>query len=488
MEKQQYKSKAHLINSMVLDGIWTEQQILDSLSKNYNDQRKTVQGHLIYLNKIKGVVIATDIDKKTIHPVDDMSKEALKQLVDKSYSRQGKIKSKDEVEQYMKEQEEKIKERNEKHDYYYRISEHDTTKVTLIEEHTTYRMIEFEEGDLKGFRRRIQPPGVPAGKKYPVLFELDKGFGKPELFSINGKARVKMKINPETAHLIPKKDPHFKFDRKIDSNIIEALNLNQTVALQGEPGSGKTSRLDQIAAHTNWPCIRINFNGNTSTEDFIGKMMFNPEKGAYFVYGKLPEGCKVGALIILDEFDFCQPEYGARLHKVFEESVGTNGNGFASRTLSIPENNGEVIDVHPETRFCATGNALFGDAKDRRGSHVGTQDIGAAFEDRFARIFEIGYLDPKSEQNILRKKVKGLKVKYRKAIVNVANQARSSFENGELMETFSTRRCLQWAKKSVFSKTLLEAAETTFLPKLRMDDKAVIKQLITMHVDEQQSE
>jgi len=382
-------------------------------------------------------------------------------------------KDSEEVEKFVEDRKEEMDKRNGATDFYYRVSDFDTVQVKILAEEPSYRTIEFLEGETRGSIRQITPEGVPKGKRFPILFEVEKGEGNPKLFSVDGKALVINKRDPKTEHLIPDADPNFVFDKKLSATIIECILLDKSLAIQGEPGTGKTSHIVQIAAKTNRLVIRENFNGNTTPEDFIGKMAFNPERGAYWVDGNCPRACRFGAIYIMDEYDFVQPEYGARLHRVLERNGG--------RQLSLPENNGEVIECHKNTRFFATGNALFGDAKDRRGSHVGTQDIGAANEDRFDVVAEIGYMTLKQESKIIKRKVPGLKRGHLQTILNVAADARKGFEAGELMETFSLRRDLQWADACRFTKTPMQGAENSFLLKLRGDDKATILDLIKLH-------
>src|SRR3972149_5944938 len=76
--------------------------------------------------------------------------------------------------------------------------------------------------------------------------------------------------------------------------------------LIGETGVGKTLAVRYLAWKTQNGLRRLNLNGATTVDEFLGKMLIN-EQGTYWVNGVLVDCMLAGDWILLDEINACLP-------------------------------------------------------------------------------------------------------------------------------------------------------------------------------------
>lgn len=206
-----------------------------------------------------------------------------------------------------------------------------TKQRTFVEcevvKHTNYsRVLKLLEGPLTGKTITIAPEGVGRGKLYPRVFSADH---KPKSF-FEFNRRVVL-TEPSSHPLVPKVDNGFRFQPFL-RDIIDSVNSRENILLTGGTGVGKTTHIVQLAAKTNQPLIRVNFNGETRLSDFIGKMHILGGDTKW-MDGVLPMAMRKGYWLLLDEIDFADPAVLSLLHPVLEEDS----------LLVLKENSGEVV-------------------------------------------------------------------------------------------------------------------------------------------------
>src|SRR5438046_10457905 len=57
---------------------------------------------------------------------------------------------------------------------------------------------------------------------------------------------------------VPDIDPAYKFDPETTRAICAGFAFDRRVMVQGYHGTGKSTHIEQVAAHLNWPLIRVN--------------------------------------------------------------------------------------------------------------------------------------------------------------------------------------------------------------------------------------
>ena len=79
--------------------------------------------------------------------------------------------------------------------------------------------------------------------------------------------------------LVPSVDPSYQLNPQASVAILAGFAYNRRVMLQGMHGTGKSTHLEQIAARLNWPCLRINLDGQITRMDLLGKEIITLEDG-----------------------------------------------------------------------------------------------------------------------------------------------------------------------------------------------------------------
>lgn len=241
-------------------------------------------------------------------------------------------------------------------------------------------------------------------------------------------------------HVEPAK-PYF-FRKELLSQFMSWLYApaGDSCLLVGPTGAGKSSLVEQTCARLNWPSITVSAHSRMEMPELTGYNLpvTDPVSGdlnTKFVDGPLTKAMRHGLVFVLDEYDTLDPSVTVGLHAVME-----------GRPLVIAENNGEVIRPHANFRFVACGNTA--GQSDEMGVYAATMQQNLASLDRF-RVFEVEYLEPKDEVDLVVKAVPGITKEIFENMVKIANSVRDQHQGkggNYLSVTMSTRTLLRWAR------------------------------------------
>jgi cobaltochelatase CobS len=239
----------------------------------------------------------------------------------------------------------------------------------------------------------------------------------------------------------PKVDGNYIFHETSRDIVVWFMTPSDPLYLFGPCGSGKTSLVKQLAAKLHYPVFEITGHSRLEYPDMVGHLAV--ENGSMkFQYGPLALAMKYGGLFVLNEIDLLDPSTAAGLNTILDGAP-----------LCIPENNGELIQPHPNFRFAATANTNGG--SDDTGLYQGTLRQNLAFMDRFI-LAEVPYPDPKAENELLKRAYPQIPDTVRAKMIEYAGEVRKQFmgsgdgsmEN-RLEVTFSTRTLLRWADLTI---------------------------------------
>lgn len=115
------------------------------------------------------------------------------------------------------------------------------------------------------------------------------------------------------------------------------MELDETPALWGIAGTGKTEFYRWLAWLMNLPFHRISITGSTEVDDLVGKTMYHPEKGTYFQYGRLATAWQSPGVICIDEPNTGPPDVWQLLRPLTDNS----------KQLVLDQHDGERIIRHP---------------------------------------------------------------------------------------------------------------------------------------------
>jgi len=264
-----------------------------------------------------------------------------------------------------------------------------------------------------------------------------------EVKSVFASIAVKIKWPATLAEYIPAAIDAFEFEEQ-DKRIAWALARGKNVFAEGPTGCGKTESFFQVCNRLGVPVRRINMNGDVTVKNFIGSKEAGPN-GTYFKEGLLPWCMENGVPIIVDEVDYTPPHIAAILHPVLEKG----------RRVYIPDAGRDYI---AKEGFTVLATANTGGKGDSTGVYTGTEILNTAFLDRFSVKMKKTYLVEATEIRLLQATFPSEALKNIQNMVSFAGLIRSSFMQGKLALTLSTRKLIEYfeAKMDFDAQTALD--------------------------------
>jgi MoxR-like ATPase len=213
--------------------------------------------------------------------------------------------------------------------------------------------------------------------------------------------------------------------------------LDETPALWGEPGTGKTELYRYLAWLMNLPFERMSITASTEIDELIGMMKFHPEKGTFFKYGRLPLAWMKPGVLCIDEPNVGPLEVWQKLRPLTDNS----------KQMVLDENENELIDRHVD---CFLGFAM-NPAWDPR--NIGANQIASADADRLFHVF-IDLPPASLEREIIANRVRldGWEISNDQLdmMMNIAQDVRDLSKDGTLTISWALRpqikvaRALRW--------------------------------------------
>lgn len=258
---------------------------------------------------------------------------------------------------------------------------------------------------------------------------------------------------------VPEIDETYRFNPDVTMAILVGFQRNRRVLVQGLHGTGKSTHLEQVAARLNWPCVRVNLDGQISRFDFIGKDAVVVRGGVQvteFAEGILPWSLQRPVALILDEYDAGRPDVMFVIQRVLERD---------GRLTLLDQS--RVITPHPSFRLFATANTV--GLGNLSGIYHGTQRLNHAQVDRWDIVAALNYLPEADERAIVLAKVPSLDTEPGRrtvaSMVAFAALTREGFRIGDLSTLMSPRTVISWAENLEIFRDVAQALRLTFLNK-----------------------
>ena len=268
----------------------------------------------------------------------------------------------------------------------------------------------------------------------------------------------------QKSDLVPSVDPSYQLNSQASVAILAGFAYNRRVMLQGMHGTGKSTHLEQVAARLNWPCLRINLDGQITRMDLIGKDIITLEDGkqvTQFQEGLIPWSLQRSIALILDEYDAGQADVMFVIQRMLERE---------GRLTLLDQN--RVIEPNPAFRIFATSNTV--GLGNWNGMYQGTQLLNHGQMDRWDIVAALNYLDPEEEEKILLAKVPELSPETAKQMIALANLTRKGFEAGDISTLMSTRTLITWGENWRIFKDLQLGFTLAFLNKCESEEKLLV--------------
>ncbi len=279
--------------------------------------------------------------------------------------------------------------------------------------------------------------------KFPINLKLEK----------KGNTDERNKLVPEEFLFLVEKEKEDQVEK-----VLKGIQMNFPVLLIGPTGSGKTALVRYLAYKTHNAFRRIQLNGSTGVDNFVGRWLIN-DKGTYWQDGILTSAMKNGEFLLVDEINAALPEILFILHSVMDDE----------HSLILDEKGNEIIKPHPDFRLFAAMNP----SED----YAGTKEMNRALIDRFPIVLEIPYPQASEEKAIVSAHT-GLSDTPAKTgersiltrMVELAGTLRKMNDDAQLVFTCSTRQLIYWGKL-IENYGVKKAAQITLVNKADIEDR-----------------
>ena len=282
------------------------------------------------------------------------------------------------------------------------------------------------------------------------------------LFGIDSDFQVP--VFDELDEHVPDIDPAYQFNAPVTLALLAGFARNRRVLLQGLHGTGKSSHIEQVAARLNWPCVRVNLDGQLSRMDLIGRDAVTLREGqqvTQFQEGILPWAIQRPVALILDEYDAGRPDVMFVIQRILEHDG----------KLTLLDQN-RVIAPHRWFRLFATANTV--GLGNLNGLYHGAQRLNHAQIDRWNIVASLDHLPTDVETAIVAARAPELDSAVIARMVAVANMTRNGFRVGDLSTLMSPRTVITWAENiAIFGDAGL-AFQLSFVNKCDDAERSIV--------------
>jgi len=282
------------------------------------------------------------------------------------------------------------------------------------------------------------------------------------VFGIDTDLRVPAFAEPDEH--VPQIDPAYRFDESVTLALLAGFARNRRVLLQGLHGTGKSTHIEQVAARLNWPCVRVNLDGQLSRMDLIGRDAVTLRDGQQvteFQEGILPWAIQRPVALILDEYDAGRPDVMFVIQRILEHDG----------KLTLLDQN-RVISPHPSFRLFATANTV--GLGNLNGLYHGAQRLNHAQIDRWNIVASLDHLRPQAEADIVASRVPEVDGGLVASMVAVANLTRAGFRVGDLSTLMSPRTVITWAENAAIFGDVALAFRLSFVNKCDDAERPIV--------------
>ncbi len=283
-----------------------------------------------------------------------------------------------------------------------------------------------------------------------------------DVFGIDSDLQVPALTEPDEH--VPDIDPAYRFDKSVTLALLAGFARNRRVLIQGLHGTGKSTHIEQVAARLNWPCVRVNLDGQLSRMDLIGRDSVTLRDGQQvteFQEGILPWSIQRPVALVFDEYDAGRPDVMFVIQRILEQDG----------KLTLLDQN-RVISPHPQFRLFATANTV--GLGNLNGLYHGVQRLNHAQIDRWNIVVSLDHLPPHVEADIVASRVPEVDGDLIASMVAVANLTRSGFRVGDLSTLMSPRTVITWAENVVIFGDVGLAFQLSFVNKCDDEERPIV--------------
>jgi len=238
--------------------------------------------------------------------------------------------------------------------------------------------------------------------------------------------------------LVPAKDHNYIFNRSNLADALWAIETKNNAWLTGHTGTGKTTFIAQVCAHTGRMMMRANMDSAIERPDFVGAMSVTTDDDGNqitkFVDGFLPKAMQLPVVMLLDEYDAIRADISYVMQPVLEGG-----------SLRLMEDGGRMVHPHPDFHIMATANTVgTGDSSGLYASAVKVQSRASI--NRFPVFIKVDYLNVDDEMMLVKKFAPALSKQAEQLICSFLETYREAFADGTIATPISPRNTITIGK------------------------------------------
>jgi cobaltochelatase CobS len=283
----------------------------------------------------------------------------------------------------------------------------------------------------------------------------------------------------KSSEYVPNVDESYVFDKDTTLAILAGFGFNRRVLIQGYHGTGKSTHIEQVAAHLKWPCVRVNLDSHISRIDLVGKdtiVLKDGKQVTEFREGILPWALQNPVALVFDEYDAGRADVMFVIQRILE----------IEGKMTLLDTN-RVIEPHPYFRLFGTTNTV--GLGDTTGLYHGTQQINQGQMDRWSIVSTLNYLPHDVEKQIVSgKMVKDSAIMTTDLIdsmIRLADLTRKGFMGGDISTVMSPRTVITWMENTEILGDIKLAFRLSFLNKCDEMERPIIAEYFQRCFDEE---
>lgn len=236
-----------------------------------------------------------------------------------------------------------------------------------------------------------------------------------------------------------------------------AVSRDMPVLLIGETGTGKTTLVQETAAKQKKELRKINLNGSTSIDEFVGRWLVKDGK-TYWQDGILTDAMKKGHWLLIDEINAALPEILFVLHSLLDDN----------RHIVLVEKDAEVVRCHKDFRVFGTMNPA--------DEYAGVKELNKALLNRFGVVIRLQPMGLEESCQIITERT-GIKNEDAVKIAGTLIALREAKASSKIFSTFSIRDGMHWAKIFLDTNDHQTGFTHAILHKAHTSEEAAIKEV-----------
>ena len=238
--------------------------------------------------------------------------------------------------------------------------------------------------------------------------------------------------------LTPAKDHNYIFNVSNLADALWAIDTKNNAWLTGHTGTGKTTFIAQVCAHTGRMMMRANMDSAIERPDFVGAMSVTTDDDGNqitkFVDGFLPKAMQLPVVMLLDEYDAIRADISYVMQPVLEGGA-----------LRLMEDGGRLVHPHPDFHIMATANTVgTGDSSGLYASAVKVQSRASI--NRFPVFIKVDYLSSVEEMALVKKFAPQLSSSAYNMLCDFVTHYRRAFADGTIATPISPRNTITIGK------------------------------------------